>query len=87
MTSEEIANFFNTTRSFIQGNPDLRDPQVEGLIRPPGWQNTKAGEHEVQKALRKVFYVKYKIKGQDLFEKAFGYIRQYYCGMVIRFYV
>jgi len=30
MTNEEIARFFNTTRPFIQGNPNLRDPQVEG---------------------------------------------------------
>ena len=33
MTDEEIARFFNTTRPFIQGNPDLRDPQVEGWFR------------------------------------------------------
>jgi len=39
------------------------------------WQNTKAGEREVQKALRKVIYVKYQVKDQDLFDKAFGYIR------------
>ena len=32
MTNEEIARFFNTTRPFIQGNPDLRDPQVEGWL-------------------------------------------------------
>ena len=31
-----------------------------------------------QKALRKVIYVKYQVKDQDLFDKAFGYIRQYY---------
>ena len=48
------------------------------LVRFPGWQNTKAGEREVQKALRKVIYVKYQVKDQDLFDKAFGYIRQYY---------
>lgn len=48
------------------------------IVRFPGWQDTKAGEREVQKALRKVVYVKYKIKDQDLFDKAFGYIRQYY---------
>ncbi|TVR13441.1 MAG: type I restriction endonuclease subunit R [Planctomycetota bacterium] len=48
------------------------------LVRFPDWQNTKAGEREVQKALRKVIYVKYKIKDQDLFDKAYGYIRQYY---------
>ena len=48
------------------------------VVRFPGWQNTKAGEREVQKALRKVVYVNYQIKDQDLFDKAFGYIRQYY---------
>lgn len=48
------------------------------LVRFPGWQNTNAGEREVQKALRKVVYVKYKIKDQELFDKAYGYIVQYY---------
>ncbi len=52
--------------------------EIVRLVRFPGWQNTKAGEREVQKALRKVIYIKYKIKDQDLFDKAFGYIRQYY---------
>ncbi len=48
------------------------------VVRFPGWQGTKAGEREVQKALRKVIYVDYRIKDQDLFDWAFGYIRQYY---------
>lgn len=52
--------------------------KIVRLVRFPGWQNTKAGEREVQKALRKVIYVKYQVKDQDLFDKAFGYIRQYY---------
>lgn len=52
--------------------------EIVRLVRFPGWQNTKAGEREVQKALRNVTYVKYKIKDQDLFDKAYGYIRQYY---------
>ena len=52
--------------------------EIVRLVRFPGWQNTNAGEREVQKALRKVIYVKYKIKDQDLFDKAYGYIRQYY---------
>lgn len=52
--------------------------EIVRLVRFPGWQNTRAGEREVQKALRKVIYVKYKIKDQDLFDKAYGYIRQYY---------
>lgn len=54
---------------------------IDEIVRPvrfPGWQNTKAGERKVQKALRKVIYVKYQVKDQDLFDKAFGYIRQYY---------
>jgi len=33
MTNDEIARFFCNTRAFIQGNPDLRDPQVEGWFR------------------------------------------------------
>jgi hypothetical protein len=33
MTNDEIARFFNDTPAYIQGNPDLRDPQVEGWFR------------------------------------------------------
>ncbi len=52
--------------------------EIVRQVRFPGWQNTKSGERDVQKALRRVIYVKYQIKDQDLFDKAFGYIRQYY---------
>jgi type I restriction enzyme, R subunit len=52
--------------------------EIVRIVRFPGWQNTNAGEREVQKALRKVIYVQYKIKDQDLFDRAYGYIRQYY---------
>lgn len=52
--------------------------EIVRLVRFPNWQNTKAGEREIQKALRKIIYVKYKVKDQELFDKAFGYIRQYY---------
>lgn len=48
------------------------------LVRFPGWQNTLAGEREIKKALRKTLF-KYKLhQDEELFEKAFGYIRQYY---------
>jgi type I restriction enzyme, R subunit len=47
-------------------------------VRFDGWQSTQKGEHLVQQHLRKVIYVKYKIKDQDLFDKAFGYVREYY---------
>jgi len=47
-------------------------------VRSPGWQQTAAGEREVQKALRKSL-LKYKLHtDQDLFDRAYGYIRQYY---------
>ncbi|TLS68129.1 HsdR family type I site-specific deoxyribonuclease [Mariprofundus erugo] len=52
--------------------------EIVRLVRFPGWQSTKAGEREVQKALRKVIYVKYQIKDQDLFDRAYNYIKQYY---------
>jgi type I restriction enzyme, R subunit len=44
----------------------------------PGWQQTTAGEREVQKPLRKAL-LKYKIhKDQNLFEQAYAYIKKYY---------
>lgn len=30
MTNKDIARFFNNARPHIKGNPNLRDPQVEG---------------------------------------------------------
>ncbi len=47
-------------------------------VRFPDWQNTTAGEREVKKALRKTLF-KYKLhQDTELFEKAYGYIKQYY---------
>lgn len=47
-------------------------------VRFPGWQQTAAGEREVQRALRKSL-LKYKLHtDQDLFDRAYGYIVQYY---------
>lgn len=52
--------------------------EIVRLVRFPGWQNTNAGEREVQKALRKTL-LKYQLhKDQELFDRAYGYIRQYY---------
>ena len=48
------------------------------VVRFPGWQTTNAGEREVQKALRKTL-LKYKLhKDENLFAKAYLYIREYY---------
>jgi type I restriction enzyme R subunit len=47
-------------------------------VRFPGWQSTSAGEREVKKALRKSL-LKYLLhQDTELFERAYGYIRQYY---------
>lgn len=48
------------------------------IVRFPGWQNTTGGKQEVKKALRSVVWIKYKIKDNEVFEKAYSYIEQYY---------
>jgi type I restriction enzyme R subunit len=52
--------------------------EIVRMVRFPGWQNTSAGEREVQKALRKTLLKYHLHKDQDLFDRAYGYIRQYY---------
>ncbi len=48
------------------------------VVRFPGWQNTISGEREVQKSLRKAL-LKYSLhKDQDLFDRAYAYIKEYY---------
>lgn len=52
--------------------------EIVRLVRFPGWQDTLAGEREVKKALRKALF-KYRLhQEEELFEKAYSYIRQYY---------
>lgn len=48
------------------------------IVRFDGWQNTTTGQKEVRKSLRSIINVKYKIKDNDVFEKAYSYIEQYY---------
>jgi type I restriction enzyme R subunit len=54
---------------------------IDGIVRVvrfPGWQKTSAGEREVRQALRKTLF-KYALhQDKELFEKAYGYIKQYY---------
>lgn len=48
------------------------------IVRFPGWQQSVSGKREVQKSLRKAL-LKYKLhKDQALFERAYGYIKEYY---------
>ena len=54
---------------------------IDGIVKQvrfPDWQNTTQGEREVRQALRKAL-LRYKLHNdQDLFDKAYGYIREYY---------
>ena len=54
---------------------------IDAIVRVvsfPGWQQSTAGEREVQKSLRKAL-LKYKLhKDQVLFERAYAYIKEYY---------
>lgn len=52
--------------------------EIVKVVRFPGWQSTASGEREVQKSLRKTL-LKYKLhKDQQLFERAYAYIKEYY---------
>ncbi|MCB9610085.1 MAG: HsdR family type I site-specific deoxyribonuclease [Polyangiaceae bacterium] len=52
--------------------------EIVRAVRFEGWQSTHAGEREVKIALRRTLF-KYKLhQDNDLFDRAYGYIREYY---------
>ena len=52
--------------------------EIVRYVRFDGWQETHAGEREVKLALRKTLF-KYKLhQDRELFDRAYGYVRQYY---------
>jgi type I restriction enzyme, R subunit len=52
--------------------------EIVRIVRFPGWQNTNKGEREVKMALRKTLS-KYQLhKENDLFDRAYVYIAEYY---------
>ncbi len=52
--------------------------EIVRVVRFDGWQSTFAGEREVKNALRKTLF-KYRLhQDQELFDRAYGYIRMYY---------
>jgi type I restriction enzyme, R subunit len=55
-----------------------RIDEVVKAVRFEGWQSTIRGDQEVRKALRSTLYVQFKIRDNDVFEKALGYVREYY---------
>ena len=64
------------TISLIHEN--IHVDEIVRVVRFEGWQNTYAGERAVKKALRKTLF-KYRLhQDADLFNRSYGYIRQYY---------
>lgn len=52
--------------------------EIVRYVRFEGWQTTNAGEREVKQALRKTLF-KYRLhQDTELFDRAYGYIREYY---------
>jgi len=75
----ELFNEVKTAETPIMVERVVTDiDEIVRLVRFPGWQGTQAGEREIKKALRKALF-KYKLHAdEELFEKAYSYIRQYY---------
>ena len=75
----ELFNELKTTNTHVIVERIVADiDSIVRIVRFDGWQTTAQGEREVRLALRKAL-LKYKLHtDQELFEKAYGYIRQYY---------
>ena len=52
--------------------------EIVKVTRFEGWQATTAGVKEIKKQLRTILWMRYKLKDQDLFDKAYAYVEMYY---------
>jgi len=76
--TEIFLNVKNDATPQIIGNVVEDIDKIVKATRFDGWQKTHAGQKEIQKVLRQTLF-KYKLhKEQDLFEKAYGYLREHY---------
>jgi len=76
------------TELFLELKTDTTPAIVERIVtdidsivkitRFDGWQNSTVGEREIKRELRKILWTKYQIKDEDLFTKAYEYIKEYY---------
>ena len=77
-----LTEFFEALRGddtpIIVANVVNQIDEVVRAVRFDGWQATIGGDQLVRKALRQVLYVDFKIRDNDVFEKALGYVREYY---------
>jgi hypothetical protein len=73
-----VAGGFGLGESLDRGAPPEDIDAFVRVVRFDGWQQSSAGEREVQSELRKVLLLKYKLRDQALFDKAYAYIKEYY---------
>ena len=52
--------------------------EIVRIVRFDGWQDSTTGEKEIRRELRKILWIKYVIKDEELFNKAYEYIKGYY---------
>jgi type I restriction enzyme R subunit len=52
--------------------------EIVRVVRFDGWQNTGQGLKLIGKELRKILWVKYQIKDEDLYNRAYDYMKEYY---------
>ena len=52
--------------------------EIVRIVRFPGWQTTTSGERQVRIALRRTLFDFKLHQDAELFDKAYGYIKQYY---------
>lgn len=76
--TELFESLKNEETPIIVANVVNEVDEVVRAVRFEGWQNTRDGDRLVQQALRKTLYVKFKIRDNDVFERALGYVREYY---------
>lgn len=76
--SELFDSLKNGETPVIVENIVDRIDEVVKAVRFEGWQATIRGDQEVRQALRKTLYIQFKIRDNDVYEKALGYVREYY---------
>ena len=52
--------------------------EIVRITRFEGWQNSTVGEREIKRELRKILWTKYQIKDEELYTRAYDYIKEYY---------
>ncbi|MCK9288474.1 MAG: HsdR family type I site-specific deoxyribonuclease [Sphaerochaetaceae bacterium] len=55
--------------------------EIDGVVKEvrfAGWQDTIEGRRSVKKNLRKIIWIKYKVKDEEVVARAYSYIEMYY---------